>query len=340
MQKRLLAVLIGLTLLTTLCMNVLAAYADTNPTESAIEQSAPLDTDVQQADPLELEILPDLSTPTASLKDSPIPDLLTEVQEAIALSAQQYKSATPQQPIGPQLIINGVSIPQSCTTTVCDTTYIPLRTIVCALDPNASITWENDQLVAVGQGYRLSARPGDPYMVVNDRYLYVPDGILFQNDATLAPLRTICTALGASTQWDGMTQNISVQTTGQPLLSGASYYNQDDLYWMSRIISAESNNQPLKGKIGVGTVIMNRVESPKFPNTIKSVIFSGTQFSPVQNGSIYKTPSAESVIAAKLVLEGAREAGPSLFFNRAGLNSWASRAKMHITTIADHSFYV
>lgn len=335
MQKRLFGVLIGLALLTTLCMNVLAAYADNSPIESATELAVPLVDDRLQADSLTpaADSTSELTVPHPE-SDFSIVNLLNQSQDTPALPA-----STVAAPVGPQLIVNGTPLPNPDTSKVSETTYIPLRTIISALDPNASITWESNQLVAVGQGFRLTARPGDLYLMINDRYLYVPDGILMEDNATLAPLRTICTALGANTQWDFATQNITVQTTTQPLLSGTSHYNQDDLYWMSRIISAESNNQPLKGKIGVGTVIMNRVESPQFPNTIKDVIFSGQQFSPVQNGSIYKTPSEESVLAAKLVLDGAREAGDSLFFNRAGLNCWAARNKTHVTTIADHSFF-
>lgn len=323
MRKRILGVLIGLALLTTLCMNVLAAYADTAPSERTTDNAVPLTEERTAANPSE---------------SASTPDAFQQAYQTLAVDPTT-ESSTPAEAAAPQLIVNGVPTNNSGTSVVNDTTYISLKTIVLALDPNATVSWQNGQLVASGKGFRLSARPGDCYMVVNDRYLYVADGILFEGDATMAPIRTVCNALGASTQWEVMTGNITVNQTGTPLSSGSSYYNSNDLYWLSRIITAESRNQPLKGKIAVGTVIMNRVDSPKFPDTIYDVIFSGIQFSPVQDGSIYRDPTPESVIAAKLVLDGAREAGDSLFFNRNGLNSWASRSKTYITTIADHSFY-
>ncbi|NCB07514.1 MAG: hypothetical protein EOM73_05065, partial [Bacteroidia bacterium] len=119
-------------------------------------------------------------------------------------------------------------------------------------------------------------------------------------------------------------------------------YKSDSVYWLSRIISTESGNQPLAGKVAVGTVILNRVSSPLFPNTIYEVIFDhrggSYQFSPARSGSISREPNEQSVLAAKLCLDGAQEAGPSLYFNRAGITCWASRNRTLITTIGAHSF--
>lgn len=64
-----------------------------------------------------------------------------------------------------------------------------------------------------------------------------------------------------------------------PYLSGAAVtspdapYNAVDYYWLSRIISAESQGEPLEGQIAVGNVVLNRVESDQFPDTIAGVVF-------------------------------------------------------------------
>ena len=86
----------------------------------------------------------------------------------------------------------------------------------------------------------------------------------------------------------------------------------DDLYWLSRIISAESRGEPLEGQIAVGNVVLNRVASADFPDTIYGVIFDdrwGGQFTPVRNGTIYQVPSARSVEAAGLSLSRGHTAG-------------------------------
>ena len=125
---------------------------------------------------------------------------------------------------------------------------------------------------------------------------------------------------------------------------GSAPYTEEDLYWMARIISAESRGEPLLGKLAVGTVVLNRVASAGFPDTIHDVIFDrkwGVQFTPVANGTVYNEPTQESVLAAKLVLDGARAAGDSLYFLAPDLtdNHWTMENRTYVTTIGCHWFY-
>lgn len=95
-------------------------------------------------------------------------------------------------------------------------------------------------------------------------------------------------------------------------------YSDSDLRLMASIINCEAGGESTQGKIAVGIVIMNRVESKNFPNTIKKVIYQKNQFSPVKNGMLDKklkqydagkTGSAQwksCISAAKKVLEGQR----------------------------------
>jgi spore germination cell wall hydrolase CwlJ-like protein len=79
-----------------------------------------------------------------------------------------------------------------------------------------------------------------------------------------------------------------------------------DLLWLARAIEAEAGGEPYPTKIAVGDVILNRVRSPLYPDTIHDVLFqvvSGKYaFTCVQNGWIYHTPSAASWEAARAVL--------------------------------------
>ena len=91
-------------------------------------------------------------------------------------------------------------------------------------------------------------------------------------------------------------------------------------------------------------MVLNRVAHSEFPNTIYGVIFDsrwGGQFEPVRNGTIYHTPTEESVTAAKLVLEGADVAGESLYFLAPTLtnNHWIMENRDYIMTIGVHWFY-
>ena len=157
----------------------------------------------------------------------------------------------------------------------------------------------------------------------------------------LVPVRTLCQALGAAAVWDSATGTVNITAVSGPIVSGDSYYDAEDLDLLSRLIYAESGNQPLEGKIAVGNVVLNRVASPLFPNTVADVIYQPNQFSPAGSGHLSRTPNAESVVAAKLCLEGANTAGNALYFVNpvTSPGSWASRNRPYVATIGAHAFY-
>lgn len=225
------------------------------------------------------------------------------------------------------------------------TTYVPIRAVSQLLSPGARVTWENEQAVVQTSSLTLTARPGDCYMRANGRMLYASEGIRLVNGTTLVPIRALAKAFGASSvSWNGSNQTAIVKRGSGTITSGDAYYNSSEVYWLSRIINSESSGEPLKGKIAVGNVIQNRVTSNSFPNSIYDVIFDtkwGTQFQPVANGTIYNTPSANSVAAAKLCLDGASVVGSSLYFLNPAIATsfWMTHNRTYVTTIGNHSFY-
>lgn len=93
--------------------------------------------------------------------------------------------------------------------------------------------------------------------------------------------------------------------------SGAySGYTQDDLYLLAAIIHAEAEGEPYEGKIAVGSVVMNRVFSSKFPNTISGVVYQKNQFEPARSGRLQlildRGPNPDCFDAAREVLAGTR----------------------------------
>ena len=88
---------------------------------------------------------------------------------------------------------------------------------------------------------------------------------------------------------------------------------------MAAIIYVEAGIEPYEGKVAVGSVVMNRVESPYFPNTISGVIYQSGQFTPVASGRFElaltnNLANADCVRAAKEVLNGHRNV-PYHFFH-------------------------
>lgn len=134
-------------------------------------------------------------------------------------------------------------------------------------------------------------------------------------------------------------------TTAVNRSSTRSVANSGDVYWLSRIIHAEASGEPYRGKVAVGNVVLNRVKSKDFPNSVYNVIFEYykniPQFSPVADGTIYNTPSSESVRAAREAISGSRPVGNATYFFNPdkAAGSWIVRTKTYITRIGGHVFY-
>lgn len=117
-------------------------------------------------------------------------------------------------------------------------------------------------------------------------------------------------------------------------------YTEEDLYWLSRVIYAESGNEIKEGQIAVGNVILNRVRNKQFPNTIKQVIFQKNQFSCVDNGSIYNNPTEDAIDSAKKVLNGIKVIDDNVyyFYNpQYSDDSWIQTRKFY-RRIGNHVF--
>lgn len=239
--------------------------------------------------------------------------------------------------------VRGTSLPASAgTILINDRTYVPLRAVVQLMDPTAEITWNRGTATVTTDTLTLTATVGQKWMQANGRYFYLPDGVKLIDGRVMVHVRALAAAMGGSVTWDANAR--SVEVTAGDGAPAAPAYSEDDLYWLARIISAESRGEPMEGKLAVGSVVLNRVASREFPNTVRGVIFDnrwGIQFTPVANGTIYRIPTAESVQAAKLCLEGARTAGNSLYFlNPAeSTNFWVVNNRPYVTTIGSHSFY-
>lgn len=126
----------------------------------------------------------------------------------------------------------------------------------------------------------------------------------------------------------------------------------EEIYLLAKIIECEAKFEPYKGKVAVGIVVMNRVKSSRFPNSIKSVIFQKGQFQPlVDGGWESKEPGQDSYRAALEALQGLRLKGENdvyldnaMFFiydryaSETGRN-WFRNRLTYITTIGNHDFY-
>ena len=223
------------------------------------------------------------------------------------------------------------------------TTYVALVPMAKELDSSVSVVWDGgSQTVTVRSSkLNLTAKVGQLYLVANGRYLYIPEGVQLVNGRVTVPLSVLTEAFDASLTWNAATGVVAVTRGSGALTPADQYYNQDDLFWLCRIIYAESGNQPLEGMMAVGNVVLNRVNDPIYPNTIVGVLAQKNQFTTYQSGKLaYRTPNENSVIAAKLVLDGGvvEETKGATHFDSCS-NSWASRHKTCVAVIGGHRFY-
>lgn len=228
-----------------------------------------------------------------------------------------------------------------------DTTYVGIRRFSTSLYPDAKVNYDykTRTLTIKTDKLTITCKDGDNYIVANGRYFYFDKPIYMYGGVMYAPILNLYKAFGAKIKWDNQIHGFRVSRGTGYVASGSSYYSEDEVYWLSKIISAESRGEPLLGKIAVGNVILNRVESSAYPNTIYGVIFDkkyGIQFSPVANGTIYNAPTAESIVAAKICLDGYSISDDILYFvnPRVAPNSWISKNGILFTTIGNHAFYM
>lgn len=218
------------------------------------------------------------------------------------------------------------------------TAYIPLRDLSEAAG-DWTLTWDGEAEAAAAEGEHFSLHvPIDGSDLLVEGAAYGIGGAYLKGGSVYVPLREVGRLLGFDVQWQGPGQPIALRRT--PVAC-----SEEDFYWLCRIISAESQGEPLLGQIAVGTVVLNRVACPDFPDTITEVIFDeagGIQFEPVANGAVYWEPTAQSVLAAELVLAGARAAGESMFFYAPALSEglWINENREHYVTIGCHRFYL
>ncbi len=150
---------------------------------------------------------------------------------------------------------------------------------------------------------------------------------------------------------NGLTATGTVDTStrnalGLPSKGGESIYtstkgvsSSDDVMLLSRIIYAEAKGEPYIGKVAVGSVILNRVESPIFPNSLSGVLFQPRAFQSVSNGTIWNEPDMESIRAANNALNGWDPSYGCLYFwnPTTSTSSWIWK-KSPIMRVGKHVF--
>ncbi len=215
-------------------------------------------------------------------------------------------------------------------------TYVPLRALLNTMGA-WDVWWDEatGRAAAASDDTHLWADPAADTVTVDEKT--VRGRVTVENGVTYVPLRLVGEALGCQVEWDPYLRGATVTSPG-------AAYDAGELYWLSRIICAESGAESMSGQIAVGNVILNRVRSSSFPNTVEGVIFDrkdAVQFEPVSNGRVYLPPTSQSVEAAKRALDGENVVGSALYFYAPALSqgTWINANRPYQQTIGCHRFY-
>ena len=121
--------------------------------------------------------------------------------------------------------------------------------------------------------------------------------------------------------------------------SSSSSSNSSNVNLLARLIYGEARGEPYAGQVAVGAVVMNRVKSSSFPNTISGVIYQSGAFDAVKDGQINLSPDATAKKAAQDAINGWDPSyGAIYYFNPStATNKWIWSRPMTVT-IGRHRF--
>ncbi|MBE6800339.1 MAG: spore cortex-lytic enzyme [Ruminococcaceae bacterium] len=116
-------------------------------------------------------------------------------------------------------------------------------------------------------------------------------------------------------------------------------YSSSDVYLLAKVIAAEARGESYTGQVAVGAVVLNRVDSSSFPDTVSCVIYQAGAFSAVRDSNWSVSPDATSRKAAQDALNGWDPSGGALYYyNPAKTSNKWIRTRPVITTIGRHVF--
>lgn len=142
---------------------------------------------------------------------------------------------------------------------------------------------------------------------------------------------------------DGQVGRKTASAMGVPLTGrlSASLYRESELSLLARLVSGEARGEPYIGQVAVAAVVLNRVRSDDFPDTVCGVIFQPGAFDAVWDGQFDMTPTDSAIRAARDALNGWDPSGGcTYYYNPATATSeWIWTREVQLT-IGQHAFAI
>ena len=144
---------------------------------------------------------------------------------------------------------------------------------------------------------------------------------------------------------DGVVGPATAAALGITLSGGgaasAGSYNESEIYTLARLVHGEARGEPYVGKVAVAAVVLNRVRSAAFPNTISGVIYQAGAFDCVADGQINLAPDSDSLRAARDAMNGWDPTGGCIYYYNpaTSTSSWIWSREVRLS-IGAHNFAV
>ncbi len=140
---------------------------------------------------------------------------------------------------------------------------------------------------------------------------------------------------------DGIVGPKTAKALGISLNTQNVYQTSSDLYTLAKCVYAEARGEPYEGQVAVAAVILNRVKSPEFPNTIAGVVYQPWAFTAVHDGQINLEPNQTAYNAARDAMNGWDPTyGCLYYYNAATATSKWIFSRTTIVTIGKHKFAI
>lgn len=139
----------------------------------------------------------------------------------------------------------------------------------------------------------------------------------------------------------GMTNSYNLLVGGSSSGQGANGFSSSDVYLLAKTIYAEGRGEPYTGQVAIGAVVLNRVRSSQFPNTISGVVYQKHAFTAVTDGQINLTPNDTAMRAARDAINGWDPTGGAIYYYNPAVatSSWIFD-RQTITVIGKHVFAI
>ncbi len=141
---------------------------------------------------------------------------------------------------------------------------------------------------------------------------------------------------------------LGMESSYQALVNGANGntegvggFSSSDVYLLARTIYAEGRGEPYTGQVAIGAVVLNRVRSDDFPNTISGVVYQKHAFTAVSDGQINLTPNDTAMKAARDAISGWDPTGGAIYYYNPAIatSAWIFD-RQTVTVIGKHVFAI